>query len=93
MAPWNAGRKLPAQLYDSQEVNALLAACGQSRTGKRNKVLIALLAGDGLRCAEALALEPDDVSFELRLIRVPHGEGDRQRTVPLDALTASLIER
>jgi integrase len=85
--------KLPAELYEPQEVAALLRSCGRSRTGRRNQALIALLAGAGLRVSEALALEPRDVSFKRHEIRVRRGKGSKARTVTLDATTAALIEQ
>ena len=49
----------PAPLgLDRPEIDALLRACGRSRTGRRNRALIVLLWRAGLRISEALALEP-----------------------------------
>ena len=84
--------KRPAELYDRAEVEALLRACGRSRTGSRNAALLALMAGSGLRVSEALALEPRDVSFVNGRIRVRRGKGAKARTVPLDVTTSVLLE-
>jgi integrase/recombinase XerC len=81
---------LAAELYSQEEVAALMDACGRSKTGRRNRALIALMAGCGLRIGEALALEPRDVGAES--IRVRNGKGGKARTVPLDPLTEALIE-
>jgi len=82
----------PAELYEQSEVAALMDACGRSKIGKRNRALIALLAGCGLRIGEALALEPRDVSASTGSIRIRRGKGSKARTVPLDATTEALLD-
>jgi site-specific recombinase XerD len=46
----------------------------------------------GLRCSEALALEPKDVDFFGSSIRVLHGKGDRSRTVGIDQGALDMIK-
>ncbi len=47
----------------------------------------------GLRCAEALALEPRDVVLARNEIRVNAGKGDKDRVVWVDEATAELLHR
>ena len=47
-----------------EEVASLLDSCSSNfRTGVRNRALIALLYGSGLRISEALALRPKDLDL------------------------------
>lgn len=78
-------RSLPRELLTDEESDRLLAQCGETPTGLRNRALILLLEGTGARIAEVLALEPRDVDWEARRANVRHGKGNRQRVVPVAA--------
>ena len=49
---------------------------------ERNKALLELLYGAGLRVAEAASLDVLDVDLKASLVRVRHGKGRKQRIVP-----------
>jgi site-specific recombinase XerD len=88
------GRKLPAEILDDAEVEALLRACSmRSPSGLRDRALIAFLAGSGLRISEALALRPCDVQREAGSVRVLHGKGDRSRTSAVAESALVLLDR
>lgn len=74
----------PAESYTKEECLAVLAACGTTWTGRRDRALIVVLWRSGLRLAEALALRPRNVDFSAQTIRVLHGKGDKPRTVGID---------
>jgi integrase/recombinase XerC len=60
---------------------------------ERDRLLLALFAYAGLRRAELLGLDWDDVDLHRRLIRVRRAKGGRQRVVPLHpALVPLLVE-
>lgn len=86
------GERYPVEILTRAEVEALLKACGRSRTGHRNRALLALLWRCGLRVSEARSLEPRDVDLKRGTVRVRHGKGDRSRTVGLDALASGALE-
>lgn len=71
--------RLPPEPLTSDEVAGLLAVCGRSSTGVRNRALILTLYGAGLRIGEALALTPRDMGE--RRLSVRHGKGDVSRIV------------
>ncbi|MDA1192363.1 MAG: tyrosine-type recombinase/integrase [Candidatus Poribacteria bacterium] len=54
---------------------------------RRNKVILALLSGGGLRLSELVALKVDDVVIRERSghVVVRAGKGDKRRTVPLNS--------
>lgn len=89
--PPNFGKKYPPEVYTDDEVLRVMAKCGRGPGGYRNRAMIAVMWRSGLRVAEACALEPKDVDFELGAIRVLHGKGDQHRVVHLDPQTAALI--
>jgi site-specific recombinase XerD len=66
------------------EVAALMAACGETATGVRNRALIAVLYRSGLRVSEALGLFEKDIDFDRCAIRVLFAKGGRSRTVGID---------
>jgi len=76
------------------EVRRLLRAA--RRTGStRDRALLALLSGTGLRLAEAAALDVDDVPTTERTgaVHVRAGKGERPRTVPLLADARTQLRR
>jgi site-specific recombinase XerC len=84
--PPNAGRRYPPEPLSREEALALLNAIPlTTKAGIRNRALIALLWRTGLRIAEALALKPHHVDFQMMRVTVLHGKGDKRRTVGVDA--------
>lgn len=91
--PANKGRKFPAEILTAEECYALLDACGRGPAGRRNRALITVMWRSGLRCAEALALEPKDIDLEAGRIQVLHGKGDKRRVVAIDPAAAAILEQ
>ena len=91
------GRYLPAVL-SVEEVDAILDSVPlDSYTGIRDKAILEILYGCGLRVSEACGLLVSHVDFDKGFLRVV-GKGDKERLVPvgepaLDALTAWLEVR
>jgi integrase/recombinase XerD len=83
--PSNAGMTFPAEILNQDEARRLLLApSSRAPTGVRNRALIAVMYGAGLRLAEMLALKPSDVDIDAASIRVLHGKGDVARFVGID---------
>jgi site-specific recombinase XerD len=75
-------RRLPIAPKQA-EVDALLETLGaDGPLGLRNRALVELVYSAGLRSAEAVGLDLQDVDFEQELVTV-HGKGGKERTVPL----------
>jgi site-specific recombinase XerD len=90
--PPNKGRRYPAEVLTPIEIQALLDACSlHPHTELRNRAFLTTLYRTGMRCSEALALEPKDVDFFNTSIRVLHGKGDRSRTVGVDPGALDII--
>jgi site-specific recombinase XerD len=83
--PTNKGQSFPSEVLSGDEVKAILVKMsGRAPTGIRNRALLAVMYGAGLRLAEVLALRPADVNVDNGSIRVLHGKGDKARTVGID---------
>lgn len=82
----------------SEEVEALLGACGDGFLGLRNRLIVLTLVDSGLRASELAALTLEDMDLESRSFTVRHGKGDKSRRVPYGnavsrALSAYLARR
>jgi site-specific recombinase XerD len=91
--PPNHGLKLPAEILTPAEISRMMDACGRGPAGLRNRALIVVLWRGGLRCAEALALEPRDVDRQAGTLTVRHGKGNRRRVVGFDPSAFAVLER
>ena len=77
------GRKLPEVLsYD--EIERILAAIDLSKPmGHRDKALIETLYGAGLRASELVNLTLEHVHFDIEVVRIVGGKGNKERLVPI----------
>ena len=91
--PAARGSSLPAgREVHSGELDALMRTCAAdgSNAGRRDKALLAVLFGGGLRRNEVAALTLDDYEPEPCRLRV-WGKGRKERYVPLAAGTAQCL--
>ena len=76
------------------EVRALMDACSRrAPTGVRNRALIAVLFGSGLRIAEALALRPKDLFLERLALTVHAGKRGKRRVSAIFPDAADVVQR
>lgn len=77
------GKPLPAFVREN-EINELLDTWefGGDFEGQRNKMIIEMLYGTGMRRAELIGLREEDVRFGEKVIRVT-GKRNKQRQIPL----------
>ena len=77
-----------------EEVRALFEACDRdgSHAGRRDSALLAVLYGGGLRRAEAVGLELEDLNLRERVLAVRQGKGRKDRTVYLTHRTCRLLK-
>jgi integrase/recombinase XerC len=91
-----APKKLP-EVLTAPQLAELLEALPATPVGRRDRAALELLYGAGLRAAELVGLDLDDVDLSRRLVRV-RGKGGKERIVPFgriaeQALRAYLPER
>jgi integrase/recombinase XerD len=75
-------RKLPRTLSPREVVRLIEAADGTTPRARRDRALIELLYGAGLRVSEAVGLERAGVDLDAAIVRCV-GKGDKERIVPL----------
>jgi integrase/recombinase XerD len=75
------GRKLPSVLSVEEIENILAAIDVSNPLGHRNRAIIEVLYGCGLRVSELAELKISNIFFDEEFIRVI-GKGDKQRLVP-----------
>lgn len=81
------GRKLP-QVLSLEEINQMLQNIDLSQPqGQRNKAIIEILYGSGLRVSEAVELKISGIFFNDEYLMVT-GKGNKQRIVPLGGSAA-----
>ncbi len=84
-------RKLPDTL-NINEINALIDAIDASKPeGMRNKAIIEMLYGCGLRVTELVELRISNIYRDTEFIKVI-GKGNKERLVPIGSVALKLLE-
>lgn len=86
------GRTLPRALSPAETERLIEAATGSGPRMLRDRALVELLYGAGLRVSEAVGLDKASVAIEERVVRVL-GKGDKERLVPLGRPAAEALRR
>jgi|SRR5262245_3398508 len=85
-------RRLPRTLSPSEAERLVEAASGTTPRDLRDRALVELLYGAGLRVSEAVGLEKGGVDLDDRLVR-SIGKGGKERVVPLGRSAADALRR
>jgi integrase/recombinase XerD len=85
-------KSLPRTLSPAETERLIEAATGATPRALRDKALVELLYGAGLRVSEAVGLVRAAVDLEGRVVRVL-GKGDKERLVPLGRPAAEALRR
>lgn len=83
---------LPRSINEADICPLLDAITGNTPEDLRDRAVLELLYGCGLRCAELSGLTVHDVDFTLKQIRVS-GKGNRERVVPFGEPAANALQR
>jgi integrase/recombinase XerD len=86
-------RAVMPKFLSLEEARRLVEACpSHTRLQRRNRLVILLLYGCGLRTAELCQLDVRDVDLERQELVIRHGKGDRDRRLPVpDAVWTVLL--
>jgi integrase/recombinase XerD len=85
-------RRLPRTLSPGEAARLVEAASGTGPRDFRDRALVELLYGAGLRVSEAVGLERGGVDLEERLVR-SIGKGGKERVVPLGRSAVDALRR
>ena len=79
--------KVEQQIKDvlsQSEIKKMYAACEDDYLGQRDKAMLSLFYGCGLRRSEGLGLDLEDIHWEKHLIHVRKGKNYKERYVPFN---------
>ena len=85
-------RKLPRTLSPAESERLIEAANGATPRAMRDRALVELMYGAGLRVSETVGLARTSVDIDARIVRVL-GKGDKERIVPLGRPAAESVRR
>jgi len=85
-------RTLPRTLSPAEAERLVEAASGTTPRALRDRALVELLYGGGLRVSEAVGLEKSGVDLEARLVRCL-GKGSKERIVPIGRQAVEALRR
>jgi integrase/recombinase XerD len=85
-------RKLPRTLSPGEAERLIDAAAGTSPRALRDRALVELLYGAGLRVSEATGLDKGGVDLDERAVRVT-GKGGKERVVPIGREAVEALRR
>ena len=84
------GNKKPIiNIFTKAEINALYKACNNDFLGIRDKAMLSVYYGCGLRRTEGVNLNINDVIFDKNMLFVKKGKNYKQRYVPM---TEAILE-
>jgi len=86
------GLSLPKAMDEDFVAKIIEAASGSSPRQLRDRAMLELLYGAGLRVSELVGLDIDDVDLEERTVRCV-GKGDKERVVPIGNPAAEAVRR
>ena len=86
-------RRLPRGVLTESQARRLVAApFPGSRIGKRDRAILELLYGSGIRLGEAARADVTDLDLRERLLLVRSGKGKKDRVVPVPGRAAAALD-
>jgi integrase/recombinase XerD len=92
LQPPRRPRRLPRPLSPAEAERLIEAASGIQPRDLRDRALVELLYGAGLRVSEAVGLEKAGIDLERRIVRCL-GKGGKERVVPIGRQAAEALTR
>jgi integrase/recombinase XerD len=92
LSPPAKSRRLPHVLGYGEVKRLLDGVSGSSPVELRDRALLEIMYGCGLRASEAVGLEVSDVDLRRGFVR-PQGKGSKERIVPLGRQAGTAVER
>lgn len=76
-------KETPKNILTQAEIKALYLATDNSSLGLRDRAILGIYYGCGLRRSEGAALDVKDILYKERLVHVRSGKGYKERYVPM----------
>ena len=71
-------------VLSQSEIKKMYAACENDYLGQRDKAMLSVFYGCGLRRSEGIGLDLEDILWDKNLIRVKNGKNYKERYVPIN---------
>lgn len=84
-------RGLPKALSEDDVTALIDAVAGFDPVARRDRAMLELLYGTGLRVSELVSISLDEIDLQAALMRVT-GKGDKQRLVPIGRLAGEALD-
>ena len=84
-------KKLPVFLSVDEAARLADLSWPETPAGLRNRAIIEMLYGSGLRVSELVSINMDSIDMEKRILTVT-GKGDKQRIVPVGTAAVNAVE-
>jgi site-specific recombinase XerD len=91
LRPPRAGRRLPRFLSIEEASRVCEEGAPTSEQGLRDRAIVELLYGAGLRVSEVASLDHGDLDLARRIVMVREGKGGKERHVPFGAAAAQAL--
>lgn len=85
-------KRIPVVLSEEQVESLLEAPDMKTDAGIRDRAMLEMMYGSGLRVSELLSLEKKDVNFVNKIINVK-GKGEKERSVPISQFALAYLEK
>jgi len=82
---------LPKALTEEDVVSLLSAVVGEDATARRDRAILELLYGTGMRISELVGLSLHDLALDSDVVRV-FGKGSKERLVPLGRFARAALD-
>jgi integrase/recombinase XerD len=92
LSPPAKSRRLPRVLSYAEVKRLLESVAGSDAIVLRDRALLEVMYGCGLRASEAVGLDVNDLDLRRGFVR-PHGKGSKERVVPLGREAAVAVQR
>ena len=92
LSPPAKSRKLPRVLTYGEVKRLLDSVSGGDPIQLRDRALLEVMYGCGLRASEVVGLDVNDIDLRRSFVR-PHGKGNKERIVPLGREAAAAVKR
>jgi integrase/recombinase XerD len=88
----NRGLSLPKAIDEDSVTKMIEAASGTGARAQRDRAMLELLYGAGLRVSELVGLDVDEIDLDDRTVRCI-GKGDKERIVPIGGAAVDTVGR
>ena len=85
-------RKTLPKTLNEEEVNKLLDITPKTALDWRNKAMLELMYGTGIRVSELVSLELNDINLTDNYVRI-FGKGKKERIVPINDIATNVIKK